>query len=60
MEESEEVTKRGRERWEGGFQSNNWSSNHRIMQIARKEVSQELRLIRATFPVIMSRVFGPA
>ncbi|XP_042150172.1 uncharacterized protein LOC121838157 [Ixodes scapularis] len=43
-----------------GFHSHNWSSGHRIMQISRKELSEELRLTAAVLPGFMTSCFGPS
>ncbi|XP_040074891.1 uncharacterized protein LOC115330014, partial [Ixodes scapularis] len=41
-----------------GFQSSNWQANHRIMQIARDEISSEIRVMQELLPAVMSKHLG--
>ncbi|XP_042145540.1 uncharacterized protein LOC121835424 [Ixodes scapularis] len=42
-----------------GFFCHNWASNYRLMQISRKEVSRQLRLMETILPQQMTIIFGP-
>ncbi|XP_040075942.1 uncharacterized protein LOC120848078, partial [Ixodes scapularis] len=42
-----------------GFHCNTWGSIYRIMQISRKEISLELRLLERVLPSHMTNLFGP-
>lgn len=42
-----------------GLRSHNWASSYRIMQISRKEISQELQLMSRILPGHMTALFGP-
>lgn len=41
-----------------GFQSCNWPASYRISQIARDEISHEIRLMEALLPYVMITHFG--
>ncbi|XP_042149994.1 uncharacterized protein LOC121838063, partial [Ixodes scapularis] len=42
-----------------GFHSSNWQANHRVMQIARDEISNELRVMQQLLPSVMCGHLGP-
>ncbi|KAG0437401.1 hypothetical protein HPB47_017459 [Ixodes persulcatus] len=42
-----------------GFQSSNLQANHRFMQIARDEISSEIRVMQELLPTVMSEHQGP-